>query len=94
MRISLVGDAVDGRAARVAQTEEPGHLVEGLAGGVVDGSAEEPVSTGFANLDQQGVAAGHQQHDQRPAQVGLLEQRGEEVGLEMVDPDQGHPPSQ
>ncbi len=78
----------------IAQPEEPGHLVEGLAGGVVDGAAEQPVAAGLGHLDQQGVAAGHQQHHQRPAQVGLLQQRGEEVGLEVVDADQGNVPGQ
>ena len=60
------GRRLDRRPARVAEAEEPGHLVEGLAGGVVDGPAEQPVAAGAPRRHQQGVAARHQQHHQRP----------------------------
>ncbi len=90
----LVGDPVDGRASRIAEAEVAGHLVEGLAGGVVDGAPHEAVATRLGHFDQERVAAGRQEHDQRPAEIGLLEEGGEEVGLEVVDPDQGHPPCQ
>ena len=43
-RVAVDGSSVDGRPARVAEAEEPGHLVEGLAGGVVDGLAEQAVA--------------------------------------------------
>ena len=40
------------------------------------------------------MATRDQQDHQRPSEIGLLEQRGEEVGLEVVDPDERDPPRQ
>ena len=43
-RVAVLGHPLDGRAAGVAEPEEPGDLVERLAGGVVDRLAEQPVA--------------------------------------------------
>ena len=92
--VTVVGHSVDGRTARVAETEVAGHLVEGFAGGVVDGAAQKPIVAGLGHPDQEGVPPRYQEHHHRPAQIGLFEQRGEEVRLEVVDPDQGDVPGQ
>ena len=65
---------IDGGASRVAEPEEAGHLVEGLAGGIVDGPAQQPVATGRGDLDDQGVTTGDEQGGRRPLEVGPLEQ--------------------
>ena len=44
--------------------------------------------------DEQRVAARHQQHHERQLEVGLLEERGVEVRLEVVDGDERHVPHQ
>ena len=69
-RVAVDGSSVDGRPARVAEAEEPRHLVEGLAGGIVDGLAEQPVPAVVDHLDQHRVAAGHEERDE-----GQLERR-------------------
>ena len=43
-RVAADGLAIDRRPARVAEPQEPGHLVERLAGGIVDGLAEQAVA--------------------------------------------------
>ena len=60
-----IGDAVDRRTARVAEAEEAGDLVERLAGGVVDGLAEQAVAAVVLHRDEHRVAARHEQHDER-----------------------------
>ena len=62
--------AVDGRAARVAEAEEAGHLVERLAGGVVDRATRAPVPPVALHQHEQRVPAGHEQHDERQLEVG------------------------
>ncbi len=80
---------VDLRPARVAEADVAGHLVERLAGGVVDGLAQHPVAAVALHRDDHRVAARHQQERQRRVQVGLLQEGGVEVTLEVVDPDVG-----
>ena len=63
--VALHRDAVDGRPARVAEAEVAGHLVERLAGGVVDGRAEQAVAAVALHRDEHRVAARHEQHDER-----------------------------
>ena len=63
--IAVQRGVVDRRPAGIAEVEEPRHLVERLAGGVVDRLAEQPVVAVPAHLDQHRVAARHQQHDER-----------------------------
>ena len=55
-------ELVDGRTARIAQAQEPRHLVIRFAGGVVDRGAEQlDVVRDAADPQDLGVAAGHQQ---------------------------------
>src|SRR5215217_3421685 len=65
--ISLLGDALDGRAARMAKGQELGDLVEGFAERVVDGAAPALVVADAADEDELAMAARNQQH-----QVGKL----------------------
>ena len=55
--------------ARIAEAEEPGDLVERLAGGVVDRLAEQAVLAVVLHLDEHRVAARHEQHDDRAARA-------------------------
>ena len=53
-----------------------------------------PVATVVLHVDEEGVAARHEQHDERQLERRLLEQRRVEVGLEVVDGDERHVPGQ
>ena len=57
--------AGDGRPARIPEAQQPADLVERLARGVVDGRPEQPVVEVVPHLDEERVAAGHDQGDQR-----------------------------
>ena len=92
--VAVDGHTVDGRAARVAQAEEASHLVERLAGGVVDRRAEHAVAPVVLHGDEHRVPAGHEEHDQRRDQRRLVEERGVEVGLEVVDAHERHVPDE
>ena len=94
LRVALAGLAVDGRPARVTEAEEAGHLVERLAGCIVDGAADEPVLAVVAHLDDHRVPARHQQHHQRELQRRVFEERRVEVRLVMVHADERHVPRQ
>ena len=92
-----VARLVDDGAARVAEAQEAGHLVVGLAGGVVEGLAQQLVAAVAGHLDQHGVAAGDQQHDHREAGdclTGAVQERCVEVGLEVVDGHERHVPGE
>ncbi len=93
-RLTVDGHAVDGRAARISQTEVPGHLVERLAGCVVDGPTEHLVLAVVTHEHEHRVTARHQQHDQRQLEPGLFEEGRIQMGLEMVDGHERHVPHQ
>jgi hypothetical protein len=57
MRVAVRGEAVDDRAAGVAEAEEFGDFVEGFAGGVVTGAAEEGVAAFAVGFEEVGVAS-------------------------------------
>ena len=83
------GQAVDLRPAGIAEADVAGHLVEGFAGGVVDGLAQHPVAAVALHGHDHRVAAGDEEEGQRRGEVGLLQEGGVEVTLEVVDPDVG-----
>jgi hypothetical protein len=56
--VALGGEAVEDRPARVAQTQECGDLVVGLADGVVDGGADQFDVEPVAEVVEGGVSAG------------------------------------
>ena len=84
----------DRRPARVAEAEQPAHLVERLARRVVDGRAEQPVREVVAHLDEERVPARHDQRDQRERRrlalrlAGIQQPARVDVALEVVDRDQ------
>ncbi len=86
--------ALDDGAAGVAEAEEPGHLVEGLARGVIEGLAQEPVAAGALHGHEQGVSSRDQEHGHGPLDAGVVEEGGEKVALEVVDADEGQAPGQ
>jgi hypothetical protein len=91
-RASTFGERRKRRASRVAEPQELCRLVEGFAGRVVLGFAEDPVPTDAAYLDQQGVAARDlQRHEREIRRVGL-EGRREQMALQVVHPDDRDPP--
>jgi hypothetical protein len=53
------------RAAGIREPEQLGALVEGLAGGIVAGLAEQAVIAECERLDEHGVSAGDQQRQVR-----------------------------
>ena len=62
--IAMKGQGIDPGTAGVAQAEQLGHLVEGFAGGVVQGAADErsmSTSRGLAGQVKVSVAAGDDQ---------------------------------
>src|SRR5205823_3461684 len=61
--VAMGGEVVDDGAAGIAKAEELGDFVEGFAGGVVAGLAEQAVLETIADLEEMGVAAaGDQRH--------------------------------
>jgi hypothetical protein len=80
--------ALDLGSAGIAEPQELGRLVEGLADGVVDGAAEANVVAHPAHRHELGMPAGGEQQ-----QVGEIEPvgqpGGERVRLQMVDREQG-----
>ena len=89
-----LGGPPDRRSARVAEPEQAPDLVERLAGGVVEGRAEQPVGQVVAHLGEERVAARDDQRDEREDRVrpvrltGVAQPGRVDVALEVVDPDQ------
>ena len=75
---------LDRRPARLAEAEELRHLVEGLAGGVVDGAAEAAEALRPLDGEELAMPAGDQQHQVGKGHV-LDQPRGQRVPGEMVD---------
>ena len=80
--------ALDLRAAGIGQAEHFGDLVEGFADGIVDRRAEPQIIADAAHRDELGMAARDEQQ-----QIGKIETagepRGQRMGFEMVDGDEG-----
>ena len=73
------------RPARVGQAQQLGALVEGLAGRVIEGLAEDPVAAEAGDLDQQRMPARDQQGDEGKVGLVVLQQGGQQVRLHVVD---------
>ena len=84
--VAVAGGAVDVGAAGERQPEQPRHLVERLAGRVVDRRPERlDVAGDVRDPQQTGVAAGHQQRQARLGQRPVLELVDGDVRGEVVD---------
>jgi hypothetical protein len=90
-------EAIEDRAARIAQSEEFGDFVVGFAGGVVAGLADFLVEEGAVrrmrrDFVEDGVAAGDDEADRGKFRsfVGFegFEEDGLDVAFEMIYPDQ------
>ena len=77
------------RAAGIRQSHHLCGLVEGFAGGVVQGLAEQPVLADGVDRDQLGMAAGHQQRQERRRQVRRLQQWRQQMAFHVMDADRG-----
>ena len=85
LRVALFGQLVDFRAAGVGQVKHLGHLVEGLAGGIIAGSAQQGVVSCTLNINDEAVAAAYHQAQvgNKPRRVG--DEGGKHVPLQVVD---------
>ena len=86
--IAVRSEAVDEDAAGIAEAEEFGGFVEGLAGGVVEGAAEELVFSEAFDIQKQSVTATDDE-----CGVGwdgvAPEERREQVALDVVHGEEG-----
>jgi hypothetical protein len=82
--ISRAGEAVHFRAARVSEAEHFGHLVEGLARGIVARPAEEFVFSEFPHIEKERVPAADDESDVR-GDFRLAKKRGEQMAFDVVD---------
>jgi hypothetical protein len=83
-RVALLGEPVYLGPAGVAETQQPGALVERLPGGVVQGLAEHLIAREVVDARQEGVAPARHQ-----AEIGRLDRPGTEgarhhVALQVV----------
>ena len=74
------------RAAGVGQAEQPSHLVEGLAGGVVEGAAElDDIGGDVPDAQQVGVSAGDDEADEPVGQGAVHQLIDGQVPDDVVD---------
>jgi hypothetical protein len=83
----LLGERGERRPAGIAQPEQLGGLVEGLARSVVLRFAEQGVAPDAVDPHELGVPARHQQGDEREARRTHRQQRGQQMPLEVMDAD-------
>ena len=95
--VAVGREGVDPGATGVAEAEQLGDLVVGLAGGVVDGAADVLVAPGACGAlrgeVEVGVAAGDDEGEQRELHGGFgalagLHQDGVDVAFEVIDADE------
>ena len=86
--VSLLRQPLDHRPTGIAEPQQLGHLVERLAGGVVERLPQQPVLAPGGHVEQHGVPAAHQQGHERRRQVGVFERRGEEMPFEVIHAEQ------
>ena len=86
--------ASDGQrgAAGIRQPEQFGGLVEGLPGGIVQSLAQYPVAAQRRDIHELGMAAGHQQREERKGRRSGLEQGRQEMTLQVVNTQRGLAP--
>ena len=83
--ITRLGKLRDDGATGIAQAQRLGHLVEGLAHGVVERLAEHLVVTPRLDVNKHGMTTRDEREDKRRLEVGLRQQVGKQVPLQMVD---------
>ncbi len=85
---------VNRRSTRVAEIEETSNLVESFACRIVDGLPKQPVTAVVLHLDQHGVPARNQQHDEWELERWVFQGGGVQVRLHVVDTDERDIPGQ
>ena len=88
------GQPVEHRAARVAESEEAGHLVVGLADGVVDGLAEQLVAPRLGRAGEHAVPARDQQRGLGERHLAVGQVHAGQVALQVVDAHHRDAPAQ
>lgn len=86
-RVAQGGQSIDNRAARITEAKEFGHLVVGLAGGVIARLAFEAVLAFAEAFEEMGVAATGNEREGRVFDIDA-EQSGADVAFEMVNTDE------
>src|SRR5262249_44421630 len=92
VRVAFLRQPVEGGAARIAESEQSGALVERLAGGVVEGRAGDPETARLAHLQQERVPSRRQQTEEGRLDGLGLEKQGGDVAVEVVDRCEREPP--
>ena len=92
--MSAPGDLLDGRPPRIAQSEDAGHFVKGLAGRVVRRGSQEGGPRRLLDQVETGVASGNDEGNQWWLQPGMGEKTGIDVGQEVVHGHQGPVPEE
>src|SRR5690606_40507325 len=87
-RVPLGREALDRWAARKAQAEDLGGVVEGRAQRVVDSRSEAAVLTDAAYFEQLAVPARHEQQRVRKPKVGIGEARAQRMTFEVINRQQ------
>ena len=83
--ITRLGQLGDDGATGIAQTQRLGYLVEGLAHSIVECLTKYLVVTPCLHVHEHGVPARDKREDERRLEVGLRQQVGKQVPLQMVD---------
>jgi hypothetical protein len=90
--VALAGEAVEGGAAGEAEAEHARRLVEGLAGRVVAGAADDLEASVLRHPDHVRVRPADHQPKQGWLEVGAGQHRGVDVAPQVVDSGQGPVP--
>ena len=88
--VAALRHAVDHRPAGIAEAEQLGHLVVGLARRVVAGAADQVVLAVGRHQVEAGVPAGDDEHDRRQRQRPVVQDQRLDVAGEMVHGDERH----
>ncbi|MNP22807.1 hypothetical protein D3C76_1154920 [compost metagenome] len=81
---ALLCKASDLRSARIIEPHHLGRLVEGLAGGVIQGLAQKRVLTDSVDLNQLRVTTRHQQSDERKFRRLRLQHRRQQMAFHVM----------
>ena len=87
-RITLAGKRFDMPAAGIRQPHQLRDLIEGFAGGVVAGRAEQPIFAPRGDVEQQRVTAAHEKGGERRIGRRVFECRREEMAFHVMHADQ------
>ena len=87
--ITFAGQPVDDGTAGVPYPHQPGYLVEGLAGRVIAGIAQDMVRAPPLDVHQLRVSAGYDKRDERRVEFPVRQSPREHVAFNVIYADQG-----